>query len=125
VAQNFGFDERACLAIVVGVEEAVSNIIREAFAPDDQATLDISCERVSMGLKIVIKDKGLPFKPTGLLSPKSASDAMPLSGPQRALDVMKQTMDEVSFHNMGLEGKENYTLSNTYRQEPSKTITRL
>ncbi len=33
VAQNFGFDERACLAIVVGVEETVSNIIREAFTP--------------------------------------------------------------------------------------------
>ena len=110
VAQNFGFDERACLAIVVGVEEAVSNIIREAFAPDDQATLDISCERVSMGLKVVIKDKGLPFKPTGLLSPNRASDAKPLSGPQHALDVMKQTMDEVSFHNMGLEGKETHLI---------------
>jgi len=110
VAQNFGFDERACLAIVVGVEEAVSNIIREAFSPDDQATLDISCERVSMGLKIVIKDKGLPFKPTGLLSPKRASDAKQLSGPQRALVLMKQTMDEVSFRNMGLEGKETHLI---------------
>jgi anti-sigma regulatory factor (Ser/Thr protein kinase)/GNAT superfamily N-acetyltransferase len=110
VAQNFGFDQRACLAIVVGVEETVSNIIREAFSPDDQATLDISCERVSMGLKIVIKDKGLPFKPTGLLSPKRASDAKPLSGPHRALDIMKQTMDEVSFSNMGLDGKETHLI---------------
>jgi anti-sigma regulatory factor (Ser/Thr protein kinase)/GNAT superfamily N-acetyltransferase len=110
VAQNFGFDATACQAIVVGVDEAVSNIIREAFSPDEQATLDISCERVSMGLKIVIKDKGLPFKPTGLLSPKRASDAKSLSGSQRALDVMKQTMDEVSFHNMGLEGKETHLI---------------
>ncbi len=110
VAQNFGFDERACLAIVVGVEETVSNIIREAFAPDEQATLDISCERVPMGLKIVIKDKGLPFKPTGLMSPRRESDVKPSSGPQRALSVMKQTMDEVSFRNMGLEGKETHLI---------------
>jgi anti-sigma regulatory factor (Ser/Thr protein kinase)/predicted GNAT family N-acyltransferase len=110
VAQNFGFDATARQAIVVGVDEAVSNIIREAFSPDERATLDISCERVSMGLKIVIKDKGLPFKPTGLLSPKRASDAKPLSGPQRALDVMKQTMDEVSFRNMGLDGKETHLI---------------
>src|SRR5208283_3735251 len=80
VAQNFGFDERACLAIVVGVEEAVSNIIREAFSPDERATLEISCERVSMGLKIAIRDKGLPFKPTGLLSPKRELDMKPSSG---------------------------------------------
>jgi anti-sigma regulatory factor (Ser/Thr protein kinase)/predicted GNAT family N-acyltransferase len=110
VARNFGFDERACLAIVVGVEETVSNIIREAFAPDDQATLDISCERVSMGLKVVVKDKGLPFKPTGLLSPKRAANAKPLSGPQRAFALMKQTMDEVTFYNMGLEGKETHLI---------------
>ncbi len=111
VAQNFGFDERACLAVVVGVEEAVANIIKEAFAPDDWATLDVSCERVSMGLKIVIKDKGLPFNPTGLLSPtKSESDDKPLSGPKRALAVMKQTVDEVYFHNLGLEGKETHLI---------------
>jgi anti-sigma regulatory factor (Ser/Thr protein kinase)/predicted GNAT family N-acyltransferase len=110
VAQNFGFDATACQAVGVGVEETVSNIIREAFAPDDQATLDITCERVSMGLKIVIKDKGLPFKPTGLLSPKRASDAKPLSRPQRALALMKQTVDEVSFHNLGLDGKETHLI---------------
>jgi anti-sigma regulatory factor (Ser/Thr protein kinase)/predicted GNAT family N-acyltransferase len=110
VAQNFGFDERACLAVVVGVEETVSNIIKEAFAPDERATLSISCERVSMGLKIVIKDKGLPFKPTGLLSPKPETDAEPLSGPQHALSVMKQTMDEVAFHNLGLDGKETHLI---------------
>jgi anti-sigma regulatory factor (Ser/Thr protein kinase)/GNAT superfamily N-acetyltransferase len=108
VAKNFGFDERACLAIVVGVEETVSNIIKEAFAPDERATLSISCERVSMGLKVVIKDKGLPFKPTGLLSPKPETDAVPSSGPRHALSVMKQTMDEVAFHNLGLEGKETH-----------------
>lgn len=110
VAQNFGFDERACLAIVVGVEETVSNIIKEAFTPDDQATLDITCERVSMGLKIAIKDKGLPFRPTGLLSPKREPATVPLTGPKHALSVMKQTMDEVSFHNMGLQGKETHLI---------------
>jgi len=108
VAQNFGFNDKAVQDIVVGVVEAVSNIVKEAFEPDEHSTLDVSCERVPMGLKVVIKDKGLPFKPAEVLSPKGGSNAKNVSGPRRALALMKQTRDEVSFHNMVLEGKETH-----------------
>ncbi len=71
VAKKMGFDEQDRLMIERAVAEAVTTVIEHAFEPDERATLDISCERVPLGLKIIIADQGLPFDPTRLLGCRS------------------------------------------------------
>ncbi len=111
VAQSFGFDETTCRDIASGVEDVVSKVIEKAFEPNERATLDISCERVLMGLKIVIKDKGLPLQSAEIVPPECESNAKLMFRPQCVLSPGTQAMDEVSFHNLGLEGKETHLIN--------------
>ena len=105
-AIQIGFEEGEIKKIELGVEEAVSNVIKHAFAPEEDAELMITCKRVPLGLEIIIKDKGMPFDPTTVpeYNPEDIKDNAPESG--LGLYLMQQFMDEVSFHNLGREGKE-------------------
>ena len=105
-ALRIGFEEGEIKKIEIGVEEAVSNVIKHAFGPQEDAEFRIICERVPLGLKTIIKDKGLPFDPAAPpeFKPGDIKDDAPENG--LGLYLMQQFMDEVSFHNLGREGKE-------------------
>lgn len=104
VAKKVGFDEEDRLMIERAVAEAVSTVIEHAFEPDQRATLDISCERVPVGLKIIIADQGLPFDPTTLSDTAPREISKDSSGP--GISLLKESMDEAEFHNLGPAGKE-------------------
>jgi serine/threonine-protein kinase RsbW len=104
VAENFGFDKSDRDRIGKAVTEAVENVIEHAYEKSEQATFEVSCERVPLGLKISIKDQGAPFDPT----PFIADDACLVNGDSKisGLCLMKEYMDEMEFHNLGKAGKE-------------------
>lgn len=115
VAKLLGFQEKALREVRTGVSEAVTHILRQAFDPGQRADLEISCERVPMGLKVVIRDQGLPFSPTdipfrgeALLSKSDATVTSPDA---------TGAWDEVSFHNLGRAGKETHFVK--YLQNPA------
>jgi anti-sigma regulatory factor (Ser/Thr protein kinase) len=104
VAKKIGFDEQDRLMIESAVAEAVTTVMEHAFEPDERATLDISCERVPLGLKVIIADQGLPFDPNRL------SDTIPggvsKDAPGPGISGLKESVEEVEFHNLGPAGKE-------------------
>ena len=104
IAAKLGFDESDCLTIGRAVAESVSSVINYAFEPHQRTSLNISCERVPLGLKIVIADQGLPFNPTRV--PNTGSQELAKDSPGRANLLLKELMDEVEFHNLGPAGKE-------------------
>jgi anti-sigma regulatory factor (Ser/Thr protein kinase)/GNAT superfamily N-acetyltransferase len=104
-AQRLGFEEDDRRMIVRAVSEAASNVIEHAFEPSEGASFEISCERVALGLKIVVKDLGLPFDPREL-EQIGLNERHPRSGHGLGIMTMKESMDEVEFHNLGPEGKE-------------------
>ena len=63
-AQKFGFEGAALVKIELAVEEAVTNVIQHAFDSTETSTFDIICERIPPGIRIRIKEKGLPFDPS-------------------------------------------------------------
>jgi len=90
----------------VAVEEAITNVVKHAFMPDEQATFDVICELTPVEFKVIIKDKGLPFDPTQV---KDFSAEKSLEGDEQVglgFRLMKGSVDELSFHNMGYGGKE-------------------
>ncbi len=110
VAEKTGFSKNTVSKIQLAVEEAVTNVIEHAFEQAQSEKITIVCERIPSAVRIVIKEKGLPFDPALLPEFDKAKLENELSGKGLGLLLMKQFMDEVSFHNMGKEGKETHLL---------------
>ncbi len=106
LARSVGFPAAEADKIVLALEEAVVNVIEHAFDPGEKASFQIVFEPSSVGLTIVIKDKGLPFVHEEIpeYTAPGHLDEMPASGLGSFL--MKKSMDEVVFHNLGRDGKE-------------------
>ena len=107
VARTMGFDDEEQYAIDRAVFEAVENVLEHAFEPGERESFSISCERVPAGIRIIVKEKGLPF------DPNRSVDKEKDRGPNRkdqvkghGIPLMRDLMDEVSIHRLGPEGKE-------------------
>jgi serine/threonine-protein kinase RsbW len=61
--------------------------------------LEVSCERIPAGLKIVLRDKGLPF---GCVGPEPVEACLA----DNAVMSLRENFDEIYFNNLGPEGKE-------------------
>lgn len=109
-AQKYGFAGDDIYKIELAIEEGVTNVMKFAFADDDDepATFDVICERVLLGMRIIIKEKGIPFDPERLtkFSPETDLDQVASSG--MGMFLMRESMDEVAFVNLGPEGKETH-----------------
>jgi serine/threonine-protein kinase RsbW len=117
-AVMFGFEGNDLYKIVLAMEEAVTNVMKHAFVDDEQDTIDIICEQVPLGMKIVIREKGIPFDPEQLPEYKPAADLDSVSTSGMGIFLMRESMDEVAFHNLGMEGKETHLV----KYLPAKNI---
>ncbi|MBI5570164.1 MAG: GNAT family N-acetyltransferase [Desulfomonile tiedjei] len=106
VADRMGFDPHDIELIGRSVREAVDNVVEHAFEPYERTSFDISCERVPLGLKVVIKDQGFPFEPDLNACPPPDSEPVPGSECGPGISLMRELMDEVHFNNLGQQGKE-------------------
>jgi anti-sigma regulatory factor (Ser/Thr protein kinase) len=108
VAVKGGFTRQDVLAIQLGVEEAVTNVIKHAFLPDEQADYDVTLQLTPLALEIVVTEKGLPFDPGAVPEYEASADKLVDGSPEGGLGIllMRRMMDEVGFRNLGREGKE-------------------
>ncbi len=109
-ARQIGFAGDDLYEIDLAAEEAIANVMAHAFDAEEQENFDIICERDPLGLKIIIKEKGLPFDPGQIHDYKPPEDMenIPVSG--LGTFLMKKVMNEVSFHNLGMGGKETHLI---------------
>jgi hypothetical protein len=99
VARLIGFDERVQDQISRGLQAALTALMQYSFEPQEHAALDVSCERIPAGLKIAVRDKGLPFARMGPASTEAAVT-------ENAFLSLRDHFDEIFFNNLGPEGKE-------------------
>ena len=114
VAKMAGFEAAETREIELAVGEAASNVILHAFAPGEEASFDVICEPTRLGLKIIIKEMGIPFDPTGVPECPQFGLGEDHSERGRGICLMKRNMDEVSFHNLGKGGKETHLFKYLY-----------
>ena len=62
IAQTVGFSGRELNQIDIAVEESVSNIMVHN-SVEELPSFDIVCEKIPGGIKIILKDMGIPFDP--------------------------------------------------------------
>ncbi len=106
MAGIMGFEQEDIYNLEMGTEEAVSNVIKYAFEKDEDASFEFILEPQTLGLNIIIKEKGIPFDPS--LVHEYSIDTLKKDLDQKGLGtfLMKQVLDEVSFQNLGKEGKQ-------------------
>ena len=61
MAHSIGFGKMDIAKIDLGLEEAIVNILNTAFLPGEETTYEIILQPQTTGLKIVLKEKGIPF----------------------------------------------------------------
>lgn len=104
-AEMLGFDDKQINEVTLGVEEAVVNVMEHAFAEGEQASFELIFQQVPLGMQILIKDQGMPFDPHELAR-MAEMDSFREDTRGLGLHLMYRFMDEVSFVNLGKDGKE-------------------
>jgi anti-sigma regulatory factor (Ser/Thr protein kinase) len=106
IGKKIGFEQEELLQIHLGVEEAVTNVIKHAFDPREKATFHIICQPLPIGLRIIIKERGIPFDPSQI--PEYHPDQLSLESSPNGLGIflIQEAMDEYSFRYLGKRGKE-------------------
>ncbi len=107
-AAKFGFAKTELGQIELAGEEAVTNVIKHAFEKGEHSSFDITCERIPLGIKVIIKDKGIPFDASLLEQYDPAKVSADNRTAGMGVFLMKQAVDMVSFVNLGMEGKETH-----------------
>ena len=117
-ALKIGFVGDDLYQIDLAAEEAISNVMVHAFAGQERENFDLICERAPLGMKITVKEKGLPFDPVQIPDYQPTEDIDQMSASGMGVFLMKEYMNEVYFRNLGMEGKE----TNLIKYLPAKSI---
>jgi serine/threonine-protein kinase RsbW len=107
-AKKIGFTGNPLNHIDLAIEESVSNVMKHTFDAEENRTFDIICENIGIGIKIIIKEMGLPFDPSNVKKYKLSDNIEEASASGLGLFLLDKVMDEYSFHNLGIEGKETH-----------------
>jgi serine/threonine-protein kinase RsbW len=102
IAKAMEFEARALQALELGVSAAIQAVISYSFEPGESATLEISCERVPEGIRVSLRDKGLPYSLTATTDLRAGT----ASSLGQQVFRLKEFMDNVGLHNLGPDGKE-------------------
>lgn len=101
MARRFGFDGKDLSKIELGLDEAFMIVVRHAFEEGENGTFDVICGRIPKGMKVILKEKGMPFDPKRLPSYTRATSLWDADSPGLGTLLMKEVKDVTSFHNLG------------------------
>jgi anti-sigma regulatory factor (Ser/Thr protein kinase) len=101
LTEKFGFPESDCRAVVLGVDEALTNIIRHAYAGCEERPIEVLFRRIRApwhgatreALEIVLVDRGRKVD-RAKLSGRALEDVRPGG---LGLHFIRETMDAVEF----------------------------
>ena len=108
LAHAMGFGKMDEAKIELGLEEAIVTILNSAFLPGEEATYEVILQPQTTGLEIILKEKGIPYDPKLMdeYDPEKVKETLSEKG--LGIFLMQQFVDEVSFLNLGKEGKETH-----------------
>ena len=114
-ANHAGLSDVEVYAVQLAVDEAVTNIIEHGYGQECPSRIDVTCEFLNDGLKVVIYDDAEPFDPSLVPEPEinvSLDDIKP-----RGLGIflMRKMMDEVTYESSTAMGN---TLTMIKRHKP-------
>jgi serine/threonine-protein kinase RsbW len=106
IARSIGMQDHDLKSLENGIIEAVTALMGYSFEPGVKGAMEIICERIPEGLKMSLRDKGLPFgagETSLAVAESSIDDSREMGEP---IFRLKEYFDEIRLHNLGPEGKE-------------------
>lgn len=105
IAKMIGFTGDELNKIDIALEEAVSNVMIHTH-DEENPTFDIICDHIAGGIRIIIKEMGIPFNPEGIRKYEVSGNLDDLSTSGLGIYLIQNVMDHLEFHNLGTQGKE-------------------
>ncbi len=105
VAKMIGFSGNQLDQIDIAIEESVSNIIVHT-SDEENPTFDVICEKIPGGIKIVLKEMGIPFDSARVKDFELTKVLDEQTTKGLGIYLIRKVMDELSFNNLGPQGKE-------------------
>jgi serine/threonine-protein kinase RsbW len=96
-AKQAGLNEAETYAVQLAVDEASTNIIEHGYGQECPERIDITCEVLEDGLKIVIYDDAVPFNPESVPDPEMNVSLEELKPRGLGIYLIRQMMDEVRY----------------------------
>lgn len=106
MARKIGFTGNALTQIDIAVEESVTNVMKHAYDREESKTIDVICQKIERGMKIIVKDMGIPFDPNRIARFNITRNIDDLSTAGLGMYMLQKVVDDLSFHNLGHLGKE-------------------
>lgn len=92
-----GLDDFAAYMVETAVDEACSNIIEHAYQGEGKGHIEVTTQPGPTGLKVILRDFGLPFEPEHVDDPDKELCLEDQPGHGLGLYFIRQWMDEVMF----------------------------
>lgn len=108
IAQKAGFKGNLLMQIDIAIEETVTNIMKHAYDAEESRTFEIICQKIPDGIKIILKEMGIPFDPERIAKFNLTKNIEDLSTKGLGIYMIQKVMDDLSFHNLGHLGKETH-----------------
>ncbi len=105
IAKKIGFAGDELDQIDIAIEESVSNVMVHA-NDEENPTFDIICEKIPAGIRITIKEMGIPFDPARVKKYEVSKFLDDISTSGLGIYMIQKVMDELTFNNLGPQGKE-------------------
>ncbi|MFC1836928.1 ATP-binding protein, partial [Thermodesulfobacteriota bacterium] len=118
IAAKIGFPDEDKRHIEKGIRAAVTSLAEYSFEPGDRASLDVSCERVPQGLKVSIRDSGMPLNEARFLEQSCGVDSTEPGDRKRGSNCITDHWDELVFRNLGKAGKETVLIKHLNNKTP-------
>lgn len=96
-AEEAGLNESEVYAVELAVDEATTNIIEHGYGEECPSRIDITCEKLNDGLKVVIYDDADPFDPTNVPDPDINVSLEKVKPRGLGIFLMRKMMDEVKY----------------------------
>ena len=106
IARAIGMPTQDLKSLEKGMIEAIKALIEYSFEPDEKGILEVSCERVPKGLKVSLRDKGLPFGTIEAELSVTEGQVNDIPGMAEPISDLRGYLDEIRLHNLGPGGKE-------------------
>lgn len=96
-ANEAGLDEAEVYAVQLAVDEASTNIVEHGYGRECPNRIDITCEVLENGLKVVIYDDAEPFVPESIPDPDINVSLEDIKPRGLGMFLMRKMMDEVRY----------------------------
>jgi len=96
-ANHAGLTDSEVYAVQLAVDEAATNIIEHGYGRECPNRIDVTCEAINDGIKVVIYDDAEPFNPSLVPEPEINVSLNELKPRGLGIFLIRKMMDEVTY----------------------------